>query len=226
VAEHDLRVTVHLSPRGVPGGYFAPDVDAVRRALDGCVEDLRAWGEMLRTPIVTTCVGPYHRFQSEPPLAAQLDRLADVLAPVAAACHEMHRPLGIENHGDYYCDDLAGLCDRVEHLGIFLDTGNPYLIGEAPLPACRRAAPYTIGTHFKDHLVHPDPKTLTFVIGGSPLGEGHVGLREVYDLLRAEAPSPDRLVMQWEMVPPEDMDPFECLERSWAFVRGLPGADS
>jgi len=59
------------------------------------------------------------------------------------------------------------------------------------------------------------------VIGGAPLGRGHVGLREVYGYLKELAPDPDNLVMLWEMVPPRDMDPFECLEQSWQFVRSL-----
>jgi len=96
------------------------------------------------------------------------------------------------------------------------------LIGEKSVPACREAAPYVIGTHFKDHYVHPDPKTLTFVIKGAPLGEGHVGLREIYEILCAHAPQPEKIVMHWEMVPPKEMDGYECLKRSWAFVRSLP----
>ena len=35
------------------------------------------------------------------------------------------------------------------------------------------------------------------------------------------APDPDNLAMLWEMIPPSDMDPFECLEQSWQFVRSL-----
>lgn len=222
VAEHDLALTPHLGPKGAAGGYFDSDIDAVRRGIDASLEQVRRYGDLVRAPIVTTCVGAYHRFMASPSLAEQLDRLADVLAPAAAACREMGRPLGIENHGDYYCSDLVELCRRAPGMGIFLDTGNTYLIGEQSVPACRAAAAHTIGTHFKDHLVSPDPQTLTFVIEGAVLGEGHVGLREIYQALLDGAPDPGRLVMQWEMVPPKDMDPFECLERSWAFIRSLP----
>ncbi len=226
VAEHDLALTPHLGVRGVPGRFFDPDVDAVRRAIDASVEAIRRHRDVVRAPIVTFGVGPYHRFMDSPSLDEQLDRLADVLPPAAAACHEMGCPLGIENHGDYYCDDLVELCRRVPHLGIFLDTGNTYLIGERSLPACRAAAPYTIGTHFKDHVVHPNPKTLSFEIEGAALGAGHVGLADIWDMLRRHAPAAEKLVMQWELVPPKDMDPFECLEASWAFIRSLPEVDA
>ena len=219
VAEHDLLITPH--PR-VP--WLKGDDETIRRASDAFLADLQAYGDLLRVPICPFGVGPFHRFMKSPTLEEQMDRLAEVLAPVAKACHEMGRPLGIENHGDYYCSDLVELCKRVPGLGIFLDTGNTYLIGERSVPACIEAAPYTIGTHFKDHYVHPQPKGLLFVIKGAPLGEGHVGLREIYQALIEKAPNPKGLILQWEMIPPKDMDPFECLERSWAFVRSLPEA--
>jgi len=218
VAEHDLKITVGFHTK-----FFDPDIDVPRRAGDKFLADLEKHADALRVPIVTMGVGPYHRFMASPSLQEQLDRLTEVLTPVAKHCHELGRPLGIENHGDYYCEDLVALCERVPHMNIFLDTGNTYLVGEQSLRACKAAAPYTIGTHFKDHYVHPDPGELKFVVEGAPLGAGHVGLREVYGYLKELAPDPESLVMQWEMVPPKDMDPFECLERSWEFVRGLAG---
>ncbi|MCW8133684.1 MAG: sugar phosphate isomerase/epimerase [Planctomycetota bacterium] len=219
VADHDLRISTgaHLK-------WLSDDFETLRRGVEDFIQDLEAYGPLLRTPIVTTGAGAYHRFMRAPSLAEQLDRLAEIFTPLARACHQMGRPFGIENHGDYYCSDLVELCKRVPHLGIFLDTGNTYLIGEQSVAACKLAAPYTIGTHFKDHVVHPDPKTLTFVIEGAPLGEGDVGLREIYLDLIQRAPNPRGLVLQWEMVPPKTMDPFECLERSWSFVKTLPEA--
>ena len=216
VAEHDLRLCVHFGAK-----FFDDAPDALRRHVDEFLADLERYGDLLRAPIVVTGAGAVHRFMARPSLAEQMDRLAEVLAPLALGCHQQGRPLGIENHGDYYCTDLVALCQRVPHLGIFLDTGNTYLIGEQSLPACRAAAPYTIGTHFKDHLVHPDPKELKFVVRGAALGSGHVGLREVYGYLKQYAPDPDNLAMLWELVPPADMDPFAALEQSWQFVRTL-----
>jgi sugar phosphate isomerase/epimerase len=190
-------------------------------------ETIRALGEyhaLLRAPIVTTLVGKYHRFMRQPSLHEQLERLPSVIAPLAYACHEFGCPLGIENHGDYYATDLVELCRRTPFLGIFLDTGNTYLIGEPSLPAIRAAAPLTIGTHFKDHHVWPEKQTfpLRFEIGGAVLGEGDVGLREAYDILLEHAPRPESLVMLIEMIPQPPMGPEECLERTLAFVRGLP----
>jgi len=120
------------------------------------------------------------------------------------------------------------LCERTPDLGIFLDTGNTYLIGEQPIPAFEAAAPYTVGTHFKDHYVCPklDARPLHFEVAGSPLGDGDVPLRACYDLLLAQAPHPEALVMEIEMIRPDDMDAMTCFERSLAFIRSLPEVQS
>ena len=153
-----------------------------------------------------------------------MTRLSKRLTPLAQACWELGIPLGIENHGDFYCSDLAQLCDVTPHLYIFLDTGNTYLIGERPWPAFEVAAPFTIGTHFKDHRVTPrlDARPLHFEVAGSPLKEGDVPLRECYELLLAQSPMPEKLTMGVEMICPAGMDPVESMEKSLSFVRSLP----
>lgn len=217
VQKHDLQITLHAKAK-----WFADDIDETRRDVDETIAMLGRWAERLSCPIVTFCVGPYHRFMAKPTIEEQMERLAAVLPPLATACAEMKRPLGIENHADYYCSDLVQLCEAVQGLGIFLDTGNCFIVGEKPVPACAEAAPYTIGTHFKDHFVQPEPSGgLKFGIYGASLGDGHVGLRDIFAALQEKHPAPGKIVHQWELVPPKDMDPWESLERSWAFCRAL-----
>lgn len=203
--------------------YFAEDAAEVQRGIDEAIEAIETLAVLMRTPIITTAAGTCHRFVREPSLAEQMDRLEAALAPIAAAAHRAGCPLGIENHGDYYCSDLAELCGRTPHLGIFLDTGNTYLIGERPLPAVEAAAPYTIGTHFKDHYVRPNKaaRPLCFEMSGAVLGSGDVGMRAAYDTLVKEAPDPDKLVMVLEIDPVEGMGQAEVLRKSLDFVRTL-----
>jgi sugar phosphate isomerase/epimerase len=183
---------------------------------------------LFRGMIAKTSARAGHRFDGAAPWPEKRARLVRALRPLAAACWHAGVPLAIENHGDYYCSDLIELCERVPHLYLFLDTGNTYLIGERPDLAFPAAAPWTIGTHFKDHRVRPrlDTFPLAFEIDGAPLGEGDVPLRECHALLRREAPWPDRLVMEIEMISPAGMDPLTCFERSLAFVRSLQGEAS
>lgn len=219
LAQHDL----HLVPV-VHFDFLDPNYDVVMRKTEDAIRAISEYYDLLRAPIVTTLVAKYHRFLRQPSLQEQLDRLPVVLAPLAYACNEFGCPLGIENHGDYYVSDLIELCTRTPFLNIFLDTGNTYLIGEPSLPAIRAAAPFTIGTHFKDHHVRPEKGAypLRFEIAGAVLGEGDVGLREAYEILTTHAPNPSDLVMMIEMIPPRPMSPLECWEKSSAFVRSLP----
>jgi sugar phosphate isomerase/epimerase len=220
LAERDLALTPHVSL-----DCFDPDRAAVRAAAEREIGRLRRFAAALRAPVAVFCAGPVHRFLREPPLPRQLDLLAEGLRPVAAACRDLGLALGIENHGDYYVRDLVELCGRVPGLGLFLDTGNTYLVGEAPLPAFEAAAPLTVGCHFKDHRVRPvpDARPLHFEVGPAVLGEGDVPLRECWRLLRDRAPAPDRLVIQIELIPPDfsGTAPVDAFERSLAFVRSL-----
>lgn len=219
LADNDL----HLVPV-VSFDFLADRPEDVKKHTEEAIRALQEYAALLRAPIVTTLVGRYHRFMRQPSLQEQMARIPSVLAPIAEACQELGTPLGIENHGDYYCTDLVELCKRTPFLRIFLDTGNTYLIGEQSLPAIRTAAPYVIGTHFKDHHVWPEKSTypLRFEIAGAVLGEGDVGLAEAYKILAENAPDPANLVMLLEMIPPRPMGAVECFQRTMAFVHSLP----
>jgi len=219
VQENDMSMTIYFGC-----DWYKDSLDTIKQKTDALIANLEKYGSLLRVPIITGGAGgSYHRFVHDPSLDRQLEQLSKSMAYVTKACHENGRPFGIENHGDYYCIDFVKLCRMTPHLGIFLDTGNTYLIGEQSLPACEAAAPYTIGTHFKDHLVHPDPRTLTFVLGGAVLGSGDVGLREIYDILLKKAPNPEKLVMHWELITPKGMNPNDAVNESWKFIHTLPG---
>jgi sugar phosphate isomerase/epimerase len=214
--EHNVHAVLALRAE-----WLSEDADERRRGIDRCLEAVETLPAMMRTPIFTTTAGRYHRFMRSPSLEQQMDGLAEALAPVARAAHRGGCPLGIENHGDYYCSDLAALCERTPHLGIFLDTGNTFLIGERPVPAVRDAAPYVVGTHFKDHQVSPRFRPLGFEIRGAVPGEGDVGLREAYRILVENAPAPDGLAMILEIDSVQGAEPEEALRRAVQFVQTL-----
>lgn len=218
LADNDLYMHFYVHP-----DYLNPDLGEVKRQVDEIMQNLEKYQKSFRTPLVTTGVGNVHRFMRKPSLAEQLERLSEVLPLLAKGCRKLGLPFGIENHGDYYCSDLVPLCQQTPELGIFLDTGNTYLVGETPLPAFQAAAPYTVGTHFKDHHVCPRPEArpLHFEVGPSVIGDGDVPLEECYQLLVEKNPAPDKLVMEIEFIPPEQPEPVEAVERSIAFIKSL-----
>lgn len=217
IEEHGLRTTTGLGVR-----VFERPLEEVRAEVDERLALIGAAKDRLRLLQVHFCVGPYHRFQRDPSLAAQLGRLREVFEYTVPRLADLGLPLGIENHGDYYLSDLIPLCEQVPGLGILMDTGNCFLIGERPVEACRAAAPFTIGTHFKDHRVAPRLQGgLAFEIGGAALGDGDVGLEEIFaDLMRLH-PDPENLVLEIEWVPNKEEAAFESLDRSKRFLEKL-----
>lgn len=192
--------------------------DLLRRQVDQAIEQLQQYARPARSELLAFCSGPIHRFVREPSLERQLDRLESALRPLAAAAAELGLRCGIENHGDYYCSDLVELCRRVPHLGIYLDTGNCFLIGERPDPAFEAAAPYVVGSHFKDHAVRPNPQTLCFEIGGAVLGQGDAAVLACWEILKAKTPNLDELLMEIEWIPCPGRDHLEAVQASirWA----------
>ncbi len=219
LADHDMSLHIYAGT-----DFFNAELNMVKRKVDEIVQQIGFYHSLLRSQLVTIGGSAYHRFTREPSLAQQMERLGATLPALAAGCHDLGLPFGIENHGDYYCSDLVALCQQVPHLGIFLDTGNTYLIGEAPLPAFEAAAPYVVGSHFKDHHVRPclDARPLHFEVAPSIIGDGDVPLRECYQILLEKTPNPDKLVMEIELIPPSGVDPIVSFERSVAFVKSLP----
>ena len=215
----DLDVRVCL---GVGVNPFAEDPDAVRRATDTALQALEVLPRMFRIPACIGGAGSYNSFTRKPSVAEQIERLSQALAPIAEAAFHAGCPLGLHNAG-HYCSDLAELCRRTTHLGIFFDTGNPFLVGERPARAAVAAAPYVVGTHFKDHLVAPNKKAspLCVDIRGAVLGSGDAGLREVYGILEQNTPGFGGLTMLMEIDPVEGLTQRETLAKDLEFVRGL-----
>ncbi|WP_164545390.1 sugar phosphate isomerase/epimerase family protein [Paenibacillus albus] len=220
LGEHGMELAVYT---GYP--YITAEAD---EAVSWNEEILLALSELcsVMKPVIVMTEAHYtSRFDKRIPLNAALERLSGALAPLAAGCKEFGTRLAIENHADFYCSDLVTVCRNTPDLWLFLDTGNTFLIGERPLEAFQAAAPYVIGTHFKDHQVRPvlDANPLHFEVGGSVLGEGDVPLQLCYDLLLAHAPFPEELIMEIEMICPSGMSPVAALEKSIAYIRTLDG---
>lgn len=222
LSKHELFLVLHIGY-----DYINADSEIVKTETERIINLLNSCAPLVKAPLIVTTAHAGHRFDRKMPLEQKLERLAFALTPLAQGCHELGLHFGIENHCDFYISDFVMLCQSVPHLGIFLDTGNTYVIGEKPLPAFEEAAPYVVGTHFKDHFVRPRPDLfpLCLEVDGAPLGAGDVPLRECYEILKQQAPEPNKLVMLIEMVTPKGMNTLECWERSLRFVRELTRGD-
>jgi sugar phosphate isomerase/epimerase len=163
------------------------------------------------------------RWLKEPPLDEQLHRLAAALGRLAPIAEAGGIKLAIENHADYRGYELASVLERVGSpaVGARLDTGNAYCAIEEPVAATEALAQYTYSTHIKDEIVEAEPGNRGLQPGllalrGCALGEGHVDLPAIVELLARQGPLGNDLVLTLEV-------PANSIETSIAYMRNALG---
>ena len=96
-------------------------------------------------------------------------------APMAEA---EGRILAIENHQDFGSTELVNFCKEFgPAMGLTLDTGNTFPVGEAPMDFVRRAASLVRHVHFKDYRVQFTDEGYRLV--RCAIGDGAVPLKEM-----------------------------------------------
>jgi 3-oxoisoapionate decarboxylase len=86
--------------------------------------------------------------------------------------------LAIENHQDFSSEELVDFCCEFgPGMGITLDTGNTFPVGEAPLDFVRRAAPHVRHVHFKDYRVQFSDEGYRLI--RCAIGDGAVPLKDI-----------------------------------------------
>ena len=93
--------------------------------------------------------------------------------------------VAIENHQDLASDELVALAEQAgDNVGITLDTGNPFSVGEDPIGFMERAAHRIRHLHLKDYLSQFTPEGYRLVRCAT--GDGCVPFREIASRLPAE----------------------------------------
>ena len=237
---------IELSARGWQEGDFVPRVgelqrrygivvglgfgdDYVANGADQPVERFAEFVARVCLPLDARVIGtvsPVHggRWRKDVPLAYQLDQLAAALGRLAPVAERADVILAIENHADYRGSELADVLQRVgsRAVGARFDSGNTYVAIEEPVAAAEALAPYTVSTHIKDVLVEGEPGNRKLPGGlmalrEVALGDGHVDLPRVVQLLAERGPLGQDLVLTIEC-------PAAALEASVAYARRGLGA--
>lgn len=106
-----------------------------------------------------------------------------------------------ENFDYFTSDDFIKIFEGVglENVGLHSDTGNWLMLGEDPLEAVRKMAPYTYHAHVRDYLLRDG------VYVSVPIGQGVVDFPPILDELKRVGEQRDRMVLAIEM----DMDEGE-----------------
>lgn len=94
--------------------------------------------------------------------------------------------LALENHEYETSEELVNVIKEIDSpwIGLLYDFGNSMMAWEEPLEAVKNMAPYTISTHFKDHIIIPDSSDkYGYVVCGVPAGEGNIDLKNSLNIL-------------------------------------------
>jgi 3-oxoisoapionate decarboxylase len=96
--------------------------------------------------------------------------------------------IAIENHQDLRSDELLTMADAAgDNVGLALDTGNPFAVGEDPIAFVRRAADRIRHVHLKDYVSQFTAEGFRLV--RCAIGDGCVPFAELAAVLEQRAPS-------------------------------------
>ncbi len=94
--------------------------------------------------------------------------------------------IALENHEYETSEELVDVVKRIDSqwVGLHYDFGNSMMAWEEPVKAAENMAPYTLTTHFKDHIVVEDPSDkYGHVVCAVPLGEGNIDLDTTFKIM-------------------------------------------
>lgn len=108
-----------------------------------------------------------------------------ILVRDAPAARDAGLRIGLENHQDFGSEELLELAEAAgEHVGLVLDTGNPFAVGEDPVAFARRVAHRTWHVHLKDYRAQFTAEGYRLI--RCALGDGAVPLAEIAAILGME----------------------------------------
>jgi sugar phosphate isomerase/epimerase len=144
----------------------------------------------LGSPIVRTFFGgEKDRFIHSPSLARRMEATVQVLRDVKPLAEELQVTIAMENHLAETSAELRDMVEKVDspYVGVCFDTGNPLLLLEDPLDACRNLLPFIRTTHLKDGVLVLDDREGAVFVSNLP-GEGCCRLREIVAMIHAARP--------------------------------------
>lgn len=121
---------------------------------------------------------------------AVYDQAVDSLYRLIPLLKKHRIKIGLENHEYETSEELVRVVEQVNSpwVGLHFDFGNAMMAWEHPEQAARKMAPYTVTTHFKDHIVIPcEDDAFGHVVCGIPIGEGNIDLRKCLDIILNES---------------------------------------
>ena len=137
-----------------------------------------------------------NRYSPEPTLVHQLQRIETNVRTLLPLAADAGVTLALEPHMDYRCAELVSVVEAIgsPHLRLVLDVASPLAVTEDPLAAARLAAPYVVATHLRDMRVQSLTEIATGALFHTPIGEGHVPVKEILGVITERAANPGEVI--------------------------------
>jgi len=116
---------------------------------------------------------------------ARLAEVASRLREVLPLAQDLGLCVALENHQDATTEDFLRLHEMTDHhpaFGVTLDTGNPLSVGQEPVEAARRLAPFIRHVHLKDYTIHFAPQGYRLVRCAA--GDGVIDFAAILDIVK------------------------------------------
>jgi 3-oxoisoapionate decarboxylase len=202
------------SPNGLNTGKSPEAVDDLLRHIELM--------DALGTNILRICGGS--KRTAHEPHGPALERLARVITDrCIRPAEKAGVVLAFENHWDYTADEVLSLLKTVDSpwLRVTYDSGNALRVGDDPVEAARKLAPYTDCTNLKD-IGYPITDATDWRAGFPcvPFGRGRIDVAEICQILE-DAGSQGLFALEMdrprEDFLDEDLYTLECV----GFMRGV-----
>ena len=167
------------------GGHnYAEDISPLREAIETAH---RAGAHCVRTTVSSMVEGNRTDRGAEG-MRDYIDALVQPFKNVMPLAEEYGIPVGIENHQDFCSWELLALSEKVgsPQLGVTMDVGNAFAVGEHPQAFAKRILPILKHVHIKDYTVHPT--TSGYRLKRCPIGHGVVDWPAIIALFDREVP--------------------------------------
>ena len=172
---------VELATKGITKEHLLKVLD-VAEALGADI--IRTYIPITLNPLATRATGGEGKYDLAKVLGdfdpVVFDEAAMTLREIIPELKKRRIRIALENHEYEISDELVKVVQKLDSpwIGLHYDFGNSMMAWEEPARAAQNMAPYTITTHFKDHIVIPSPDDpYGYVVCGIPVGEGNIDLR-------------------------------------------------